>query len=128
MDTDLISRLATASHAGTMSFAEIVPALIANNIESYRVDYRERTTTYYDANSQTHTLALAAPSGEIAEIFDDAEVTSAIRGAQRGELLYPEFVSRTMAAGCVGYIAWLAGRQVTYFGRRGEVHVERFSR
>lgn len=128
MDTELINRLATASHAGTASFAEIMPALIANNVESYRVDYRERTITYYDIKSGTHTVTLAAPSVEIPDAFDAAQVTAAIRGAQRGEVRYPEFVSRTMAAGCVGYIAWLSGRQVTYFGRRGETHVEQFPR
>jgi hypothetical protein len=35
-------------------------------------------------------------------------------------------MQRAVRAGCVGYIAWLAGKQVAYFGRRGETHVERF--
>jgi hypothetical protein len=26
----------------------------------------------------------------------------------------------------MGYVVWLAGRHVTYFGRRGATHVERF--
>jgi ketosteroid isomerase-like protein len=53
-------------------------------------------------------------------------VRAAISGAQRGEVAYPEFVRRTVAAGCVGYDAWLAGRHVVYHGRRGEQWVERF--
>ena len=32
----------------------------------------------------------------------------------------------SMLAGCVGYIVWIAGRHVTYFGHRGEQHVEPF--
>lgn len=45
---------------------------------------------------------------------------SAIRGAQRGVVAYPEFKRLSRQAGCVGYVAWLAGRKVTYFGRRGK--------
>ena len=62
----------------------------------------------------------------IGEAFDAAALQEAIRGSQRGEVLYPEFVQRSCAAGCVGYVVWIAGRHVTYFGRRGEQHVERF--
>jgi hypothetical protein len=40
--------------------------------------------------------------------------------------MYPEFLRLSRAAGCVGYVVWLAGRHVTYFGRRGETHVEHF--
>ena len=49
-----------------------------------------------------------------------------VRGARSGVAKYPEFPQRTLAAGCVGYIVWIAGRHVQYFGRRGEVHVEHF--
>ena len=41
-------------------------------------------------------------------------------------VMYPEFMRLSRAAGCVGYVTWLAGRRVAYFGRRGETHVERF--
>ncbi len=51
---------------------------------------------------------------------------AAIRGAQRAEVVYPEFLELSRAAGCVGYMVWIAGRHVSYFGRKGEVHVERF--
>lgn len=40
--------------------------------------------------------------------------------------MYPEFKRATMAAGCVGYVVWMAGSHVDYFGRKGETHVERF--
>ena len=38
----------------------------------------------------------------------------------------PEFKKLSQAGGCVGYMVWLAGRHVTYYGRRGETHVELF--
>ncbi len=40
----------------------------------------------------------------------------------------PEFVSRSTAAGTVGYWAFLTGKRVIYFGRKGEQHIEEFPR
>jgi uncharacterized protein YbcV (DUF1398 family) len=74
----------------------------------------------------TYTLAMQTPSTNIPLPFDTAAVQAAIRGAQRGEVKYPQFLELSMAAGCVGYTVWIAGRHVAYVGRRGEVHVERF--
>jgi hypothetical protein len=28
--------------------------------------------------------------------------------------------------GCVGYTVWMAGRHVSYYGRKGETYIERF--
>jgi hypothetical protein len=41
-------------------------------------------------------------------------------------VMYPEFKKLSQQAGCVGYTVWIAGRHVTYVGRRGETHIERF--
>ena len=62
----------------------------------------------------------------VADAFDAPGVKAAIRGAQQGVVMYPEFVHLTKQAGCASYVVWIAGRHVTYFGRRGETHVERF--
>lgn len=123
---DLIERGAAASHAGTISFGDLVATLAANGVESYRADFRTRTTTYYMPAGDTFRLAMKTPPVAVAERFDDEAITQAIRGAQRGEVHYPEFVRRAMEAGCVGYAVWIAGKHVTYWGRRGESHVERF--
>jgi len=37
-------------------------------------------------------------------------------------------VKRSTAAGVIAYWAFLTGRKVMYFGRKGEVHVEEFPR
>jgi len=115
-----------ASHAGTRSFADFVGALVAHGVESYRVDYRQRSTTHFLPTGEWHTVAIESPSIPIAEAFDREGIVAAVRGAQRGEVKYPEFLERTMRAGCVGYVVWIAGRHVVYFGRRGETHVEHF--
>ncbi len=122
----VIEDCVAASHAGTRSFAEIVGALVARGIESYRVDYRQRSSTYFLPGGEWHEVALATPNVPIAEAFDAEALITAIRGSQRGQVKYPEFLERSMRAGCVGYTAWLAGRRVVYVGRRGESHVEQF--
>ena len=49
-----------------------------------------------------------------------------MRQSQRGEHTYVDFLRKTMAAGCVGYCVHIRGRRALYFGRDGDVHVERF--
>ncbi len=124
--TTLIERCAKSSHEGTASFGAIVHTLIEAGVESYFADYRRRTTTYYLPSGETHSVQLASPDITIPSRFDTAAIQAAIRGAQRGEVKYPEFMQLSMAAGCIGYIVWIGGRHVTYFGRCGEVHIERF--
>ena len=58
--------------------------------------------------------------------FSAAAVEAAVRQSQRNEHTYAEFVQKTMAAGCVGYFVQITGKQALYFGRQGEVHVEKF--
>ena len=122
----IIETCARDSHAGTASFGAIVVALAQAGVESYFADYRGGVTTYYLPSGESLAIPLATPSTERPDTFDAAGVLAAIRGAQRGDVKYPEFLHRSIAAGCVGYIVWIAGRHVTYFGRRGETHVERF--
>ncbi|WAS94587.1 nuclear transport factor 2 family protein [Nannocystis punicea] len=121
-----IEDCARQSHAGTIDFGTVVTRLAAAGVESYHVDYRVGRTTYYTAAGQVHTFELHLQEPAIAAEFDGAAVQAAVRGAQQGEVKYPEFVRRTRAAGCVGYDVWIAGRHVVYHGRRGERHVEHF--
>jgi uncharacterized protein YbcV (DUF1398 family) len=114
------------SHAGTASFGSVVATLAEAGVESYHADYRQRSSTYYMPDGATISLALNVPDVDIPQAFNAAAVLAAIRGAQRGEVKYPQFIALSMAAGCISYIVWITGRHVTYFGRRGEVHIERF--
>ena len=123
---ETIERCAAASYTATISFRDVIAALVGQGIESYRVDYRTRLAHYYLASGDTHTLAVKAPVVTIGDAFSPATLQEAIAGSQRGEVTYPEFLERSMAAGCVGYVVWIAGRHVAYFGRRGETHIERF--
>ena len=111
---------------GKLHFGEVLRLLGAVGVESYHADYRDGHTRYYLPNGETTAVSLDHDHPPIAETFDADALQEAIRGSQRGEVRYPEFVQRSRAAGCVGYVVWIAGRHVTYFGRRGEQHVERF--
>lgn len=122
----VIEQCASDSYAGTKSFGEIVGALSQAGIESYYADYRAGSTTYYLPDGSSHAIKLVRPEVNIPTPFNAGDVQAAIRGAQRGEVKYPEFVKRSMQAGCIGYCVWIAGRHVTYFGRNGEQHIERF--
>lgn len=126
MDKNIIDSCAHDSYAGTASFGEIVMRLAGAGVESYYADYRARTTTYYGAEGDSYTIPLTRSAAAIPPDFDAAGVQDAIRGAQRGDVKYPAFVSLSVAAGCVGYMVWIAGRHVAYYGRAGEMHVEKF--
>lgn len=124
-DSDVITGLAQRSHRGELGFGELVPLLAGLGVEAYHADYRRGETTYYLNGDRTHVVALAS-EGEVAAEFRADGVREAVRGAQRGEVVYPEFVRRTLQAGCVGYFVWISGRRVDYHGRRGEVVSEAF--
>jgi uncharacterized protein YbcV (DUF1398 family) len=69
---------------------------------------------------------MVLPVTPIDEEFSREDVVSAIRGAQADTIRSPEFMKRSAAAGVIAYWAFLAGRKVIYFGRRGEFHIEEF--
>lgn len=115
-----------ASLAGSGNFGEHVAALMRRGVESYRVDFRQRSSSYFMPSGEAHSVPLNTVEAPIADAFDQPAIVAAIRGSQQGVVKFPEFVERVMGAGCVGYIVWIAGRHVAYFGRRGETHLEQF--
>ena len=115
-----------ASNQGTIHFGQVIGQLVGAGVESYHVDYRSGRTTYYLPDGSTADFSFERPQHGIADAFDRDAVRAAILGAQQGRVMYPEFKTLSQRAGCVGYTVWIAGRHVTYLGRRGETHVERF--
>lgn len=115
-----------ASKLGTIHFGQVIGQLVGAGVESYHVDYRSGRTTCYLPDGATVDVDFERPQEGIADAFDVGAVRAAIQDAQQGRVMYLEFKTLTQRAGCVGYTVWIAGRHVAYFGRRGEVHVERF--
>lgn len=104
----------------------MIEKLITAQVESYHVDYRVGRATYFLSTGESLDMNMDKPKNSIAENFDPDAVRSAILDAQQGKIMYPEFKGMTQAAGCIGYTVWIAGRQVTYYGRKGETHIEKF--
>jgi uncharacterized protein YbcV (DUF1398 family) len=82
--------------------------------------------TYFLSNGEALDLNFEKPKNGIAENFNANAIRTAILGAQQGKVMYPEFKELSQAAGCIGYTVWITGRHVTYYGKKGETHVERF--
>jgi hypothetical protein len=60
--------------------------------------------------------------------LDDLALMSRAKNyfAWQARLVKPWLGQRVLEAGCVGYIASMAGRRVVYYGRTGDNHVEWF--
>jgi uncharacterized protein YbcV (DUF1398 family) len=114
------------SIAGEIAFPEVVRRLHAAGVERYHADLTRDETTYYLPCGESHVFATGGPGDPIAEAFDGAAVEAAVRASQRGAIIFPEFLRRIRAAGCVGYFTQIAGRRVQYVGRTGDLHVEPF--
>lgn len=123
---DAIRETFEASQAGSIHFSQVIGALMSVDVESYFVDYRARQVAYYFPNDTSFTLHYEGEQEVFGQDFVQADVKAAIVGAQKGEVMYPEFKKLTQKAGCIGYFVWIKGRHVSYLGRNGETHVEHF--
>jgi uncharacterized protein YbcV (DUF1398 family) len=115
-----------ASLAAEVAFPEVIRRLAEIGVERYHCDYSRQEITYYLASGESHVVSTSHDPHPTGQEFDAAEVAASVRRSQRGEHTYRDFVHETMAAGCVGYFVQITGRQVIYFGRNGDSHVELF--
>ncbi len=128
MDLNVIRECSERSHAGTISFGEVVKRLTAAGVERYYVDYSRKETCYYGADGAWTTIPLVPERPlTIADAFSAPGVGAAVRGAQEGRVKYQEFSRLVTTAGCCGYMVYMnRGQMVVYQGRGGETHIERF--
>jgi uncharacterized protein YbcV (DUF1398 family) len=126
MNTQVIHEVSIETQEGKLTFPQGVRRLMEIGVESYFVDLAAGRKTYYLGDGGTHTEPMILKRDPIAGEFSAAELVAAIRGAQADTVRYPEFVKRSTEAGVAGYWAFLTGRRVIYFGRKGETHVEQF--
>jgi uncharacterized protein YbcV (DUF1398 family) len=126
MNTKAVQAVMAETQAGQLTFPDVVRRLLDAGVESYFVDFATGSETLYGSDGQTHVASLALARGPIAEEFSAPGIVAAIRAAQADTLRYPEFVQRSTAAGVIAYWAFLTGKRVLYFGRKGEMHLEEF--
>jgi uncharacterized protein YbcV (DUF1398 family) len=112
----------------TMTFPEIVATLMQAGFESYAIDFRRATATYYATNGESIELPTHRTDGPVAETFDASRIQAAIREAQQlvPGYTYKGFCRKVAQAGCAGYIVSFSGRRALYIGRTAETHVEHF--
>ena len=117
-----------ASENGTMTFPQVIGALTKAGFESYVIDYRRLTGTYYLTDGDNVVLPMDIAKAPVAAAFDTAAIQAAIKDAQSlvPGYTYRKFCTRVMGAGCAGYQVSFTGRRAVYYGRTAETHVELF--
>jgi uncharacterized protein YbcV (DUF1398 family) len=116
------------AESGTMEFPQIVATLVDAGFESYTIDFRRGTATYYTPDDESMELAAPAIHGPVTREFNAATIQAAIREAQTNApgYTYLGFCAKVRAAGCSGYTVSFLGRRAVYYGRSAEAHVEMF--
>src|SRR5580704_1228688 len=128
MNIEVMHEVSIATQKGEMTFPQVVARLLEAGVDSYLVDLASGRKTYYLADGGTHTESMILELDPVAPDFSAGDLVAAIRGAQADTVRYTEFVRLSTAAGTVGYWAFLTGKRVIYFGRKGEQHIEEFPR
>ncbi len=112
----------------TMAFPEIVGRLMEAGFESYAIDFRRASATYYLPDGDSVVLSTRKVMVPVAAAFDKAGIQAAIREAQQQVpgYTYQGFCEKAATAGCAGYVVSFSGRRALYFGRTAETHIEQF--
>ena len=127
MDAEIITEAARATLDGSIPFPEVVRRLIETGVEYYHVDYVALQMRYCSATGGIVTTPI--PFEELPPVaadFDAPALRAAILDSQRHGQHFRDFTRRAMEAGVQGYIAFLRGQRVTYWGRGGDQHTEWF--
>jgi uncharacterized protein YbcV (DUF1398 family) len=127
MNTAIVTEAARGALSGSIPFPEVVRRLMETGVEYYHVDYAALRMTFYGATGDTVTTPISYEGlSSVAADFDAPELRAAILDSQRHGQHFRDFTKRAMAAGVQGYIAFLRGKRVTYWGRAGDQHTEWF--
>ncbi|KIW79745.1 hypothetical protein Z517_06359 [Fonsecaea pedrosoi CBS 271.37] len=151
-----VQRVFAQVHSSSgLRFPETVAALLALGVTRYHVDYVAGTTTTYAPTSaakrttgssqlentiahETEVIATPTPlhtttpsvtpftPSMVFSAWNAPALTLAIARIQANKTTYAEFSRECIAAGVAGYMAFLAGKRVLYYGCDGDVHVEWF--
>lgn len=127
MNANKIQQMAAATISGSLPFPQIVGNLIDEGVEYYLVDYVRLQFTFYGAEGGVVVAPLSIENlPAIASELDIPALKAAIIDSQQHEQKFSHFSARAMEAGVQAYYAFLRGKRVTYFGRKGDQHTEWF--
>ncbi|WP_406698529.1 DUF1398 domain-containing protein [Singulisphaera sp. Ch08] len=127
MDQAILHECLMEAFAGRRTFPETVEKMLATGVERYDVDLTRLEKRHFGLDGSTHLEAIPLADAPAVPLeFTTRTVQEAIRASQQGNIGYPEFLQRVMAAGTASYSVYLNGRKAIYFGRNGNFHVELF--
>ena len=127
MKSEVVAQAARATLDGSMAFAEIVGRLMETGVEYYHVDYVALQKTFYSATGEMIKTPITYENlPSVAADFNADALKAAILDSQQNGQHYRDFTKRVMSAGVQGYMAFLRGKRVTYWGRGGDSHTEWF--
>lgn len=117
-----------AAEGNTMAFPQIVGALMEAGFESYAIDFRRASATYYLPDGESFELSSHRVDAAVAPALDTVRMQAAIREAQQQVpgYTYRGFCEKAVQAGCAGYVVSFSGRRALYLGRTAETHIEHF--
>ena len=126
--SEVAERCLHGAETGAMSFPDIVGELMDAGFESYAIDFRRATATYYLPDGESVVFPMYCHHTPIAATLNVAALQAAIGEAQQAapHYTYLGFCEKVMAGGCSGYVVSFSGRRAVYFGRTAETHVEHF--
>jgi uncharacterized protein YbcV (DUF1398 family) len=128
MESKIIAEAARATLDGSIPFPEVVRRLLETGVEYYHVDYVALQKAYYSASGEIIRTPINYESlPSVASELNIEGLRAAIIDSQQNGQHYRDFTTRAMNAGVQGYIAFLRGKRVTYWGRDGNQHTEWFS-
>ncbi len=127
MDTLILDECTQGALNGVTTFPETLMKIGPIGVERYYADLVRMEKTFYFKDGRTYVVRLpVAGMPALAREFDAVSVAKTIKTIQRGEIDYQEFLRLVVAAGCTAYAVFLDGRHAAYYGRGGEVYIERF--
>ncbi len=112
-------------------FPKVVQTLMAARVESYWVDWTHQSEVLYSGGAgQAVSVSMNphVPSVDTPTVLDVAALKATIKNSQnmQNPQTYQSFMKTAQAAGACGYVAFLRGRRVVYWGRTGQTHTEWF--
>jgi uncharacterized protein YbcV (DUF1398 family) len=117
--------------ASGLTFPNTVSALNALGVARYHVDYTAGTATTYKSSPQDNgveveQVSITSPVMSSRTPWSKDGVVMAIRRVQAGQTKYKEFSQECVDSGNTGYLAFLVGKNVLYYGPDGDFHIEWF--
>ena len=127
MQSEIVAEAARATLDGSIPFPEVVRRLMETGVEYYHVDYVALQKTYYSASGEIIKTPITYEGlPAVSADFNADALRMAIFDSQQNGQHYRNFTTRAINAGVQGYMAFLRGQRVTYWGRNGDQHTEWF--